>query len=528
MKTNLPPDPKRIFAAVAFAAALLVVAAAKNASAYSILQSTNPIRGFNTAQFDFSQDVGYLITDQEVMKVKLSDLTVLDEGTLSASPLATNSSAIDLENGFLYFQTVAGANSRLFKIQLSDLSIVASPLHRATGGMLFDPSTQHLYTLQDGTMTRVNADTLTPIDSVVVTSDVLVTGSPHSERSFISSGYAYLGFPKKIVKVRLSDLVVVDTLTVLTSAINNVERIENVAPDLAHGVAYYAVFNSIVKLDVASFSTTTVRDVGAPGAGGVDGRNGTNYWCGYQRIIAANSVLTSTATLALPSQATFGTFLVVDSTGGYVYAGTPIYSSGGSSLPGYLFKIALSEFSFGAPPPGATLLPTITVQPSNQKIPMSGGSVTFQVTAFNAISYQWQRDGVAIPGAQNASYTLNAGAADSSARFRCIVTNEHGSVASSEATLQIELSMRSYPNPWRADRARSNEITFDGGPVGTTIKLYTLSGRWVSTMVISGDLTAKWNLKHSNGTSAASGYYVFTAESPDGVMKTKGKLAIIR
>jgi hypothetical protein len=56
------------------------------------------------------------------------------------------------------------------------------------------------------------------------------------------------------------------------------------------------------------------------------------------------------------------------------------------------------------------------------------------------LSYQWQRDGVAIPGATNASYVTPATVlADSGATFQVAVSNSEGSVTSNSATLTVNV-----------------------------------------------------------------------------------------
>ena len=51
--------------------------------------------------------------------------------------------------------------------------------------------------------------------------------------------------------------------------------------------------------------------------------------------------------------------------------------------------------------------PAITAQPVNQTVP-PGSTVTFRVTATGdpPLLYQWQRNGVNIAGATNATFTL--------------------------------------------------------------------------------------------------------------------------
>jgi len=67
-----------------------------------------------------------------------------------------------------------------------------------------------------------------------------------------------------------------------------------------------------------------------------------------------------------------------------------------------------------------------------------GNTATFTVTSPSAgLSYQWQRDGVNIPGATSASYTTPAVFLGDEAAYRVIVANCAGSVTSDPATLTI-------------------------------------------------------------------------------------------
>jgi glucose/arabinose dehydrogenase len=87
------------------------------------------------------------------------------------------------------------------------------------------------------------------------------------------------------------------------------------------------------------------------------------------------------------------------------------------------------------PPPGQG--PAIAREPADA-FSFEGGSVTFSVEATGAapLSFQWQKDGVAIPGATGASFTIpSVSAADFASRFRVIVTNASGSATSREALL---------------------------------------------------------------------------------------------
>ncbi|MDO9074646.1 MAG: hypothetical protein Q7U73_15410 [Rubrivivax sp.] len=88
------------------------------------------------------------------------------------------------------------------------------------------------------------------------------------------------------------------------------------------------------------------------------------------------------------------------------------------------------------------LAPRLTEQPSSLTV-AAGGPASFAVRAVGSLplSYQWQRDGVDIAGAQAATYTLPAaGAADGGARYRVLVRNAAGVATSEAATLTLAAS----------------------------------------------------------------------------------------
>jgi hypothetical protein len=91
--------------------------------------------------------------------------------------------------------------------------------------------------------------------------------------------------------------------------------------------------------------------------------------------------------------------------------------------------------------PGA---PSITTQPSSQEV-LAGQNVEFKVVAANTLpgqlTYQWAKDGVAIPGANGESYKAPAPAiATDNGTYTVTVSNRAGAVTSDEAKLTVDLN----------------------------------------------------------------------------------------
>jgi uncharacterized delta-60 repeat protein len=83
------------------------------------------------------------------------------------------------------------------------------------------------------------------------------------------------------------------------------------------------------------------------------------------------------------------------------------------------------------------ILPAITSQPASL-IVTQGQSATFSVTATGTpLNYFWKKNGVFMPGATNASYSIASVAAGNAGTYSCQVSNFLGSVASANATLTV-------------------------------------------------------------------------------------------
>ena len=82
--------------------------------------------------------------------------------------------------------------------------------------------------------------------------------------------------------------------------------------------------------------------------------------------------------------------------------------------------------------------PQISVQPVSQTVAV-GDAVIFGVRAVGGdLQYQWQRDGVAVPGATDAVLALSSvTSAEQGARWAVVVSNPRGELTSGAATLDV-------------------------------------------------------------------------------------------
>ena len=117
--------------------------------------------------------------------------------------------------------------------------------------------------------------------------------------------------------------------------------------------------------------------------------------------------------------------------------------------------------------------PVIIVQPANQ-VAAPQANVTFTVTATGALpmSYQWNLDGRAIPGATNSSYNIPSVALSSYGYYSVLITNVAGSALSTNAALSYTTGCMPAPSGvvswWRGetnslDTMGLNNTLFTGG-----------------------------------------------------------------
>ncbi len=105
-----------------------------------------------------------------------------------------------------------------------------------------------------------------------------------------------------------------------------------------------------------------------------------------------------------------------------------------------VFTLALGCGGGGATAPSPmAAAPEIMTHPSSRTV-APGETATFSTTAtgYGPLTYQWERNEIAISSATTASYTTSpATTADNGARFRVVVSNSAGKATSNAATLSV-------------------------------------------------------------------------------------------
>jgi hypothetical protein len=215
-----------------------------------------------------------------------------------------------------------------------------------------------------------------------------------------------------------------------------------------------------------------------------------------------------------------------------------------------LFSITISSISSGSQPLPLTL-PIPDLSGIDGKIFSLTDQISFSYPV-SGVTFQWQfnaingNPSIEMTGAPaGAPYRSNGSASipTSAPRFTpasanltpgtytLTVTVTQGNQSQS-ATATITLapsdlsSVKVYPNPWRSDKHAGKSVTFANLPIGSTVKLFTVSGHLVKTVIPNLD-TATWDLTNDSGDKVASGIYLYVITDGQG-NKTKGKVAVIK
>lgn len=135
----------------------------------------------------------------------------------------------------------------------------------------------------------------------------------------------------------------------------------------------------------------------------------------------------------------------VNVTNGGIFSGAnssvlTITSAPGSSSLSYQVIVANSAGSVTSAPATLTLTPQIINQPASQAV-VAGQTAVFSITAAGSgpLGYQWNFNGVPLPGATNSALTLNNVLPAANGNYNLVVSNSAGAVTSAVASLSVTL-----------------------------------------------------------------------------------------
>ncbi|MGZ5566562.1 MAG: immunoglobulin domain-containing protein [Limisphaerales bacterium] len=126
--------------------------------------------------------------------------------------------------------------------------------------------------------------------------------------------------------------------------------------------------------------------------------------------------------------------------------------------------------------------PGITTQPSSQTVISPAGAVFSVVASGQAtLTYQWLKDGAAlsdsshVAGSATAALTISSTDAGDNGSYSVVVTNKHGSVTSSDATLTVLFSPTITQQPSSLSIGAGTNAVFSAAGTGTE----PLTNQWL-------------------------------------------------
>lgn len=158
--------------------------------------------------------------------------------------------------------------------------------------------------------------------------------------------------------------------------------------------------------------------------------------------------------------------------------------------------------------------PVFTIQPASQTV-VAPASVTFTAAAsgFPAPTYQWQKGGVAIVGATNATYTIATTSLADAATYTCVATNTLGSATSNGAVLTIQVPPAITTQPTGTTVTAGASVSFTVVATGTPAPTY----QWQKSGVnIAGATSATYTI--TSTTLADAGAYTVVVTNAAGTV----------
>ncbi|MBS1865618.1 MAG: Ig-like domain-containing protein [Acidobacteria bacterium] len=269
------------------------------------------------------------------------------------------------------------------------------------------------------------------------------------------------------------------------------------------GIVYAHEYSGISQATPLDVSVSAVGNSGSLNSGAVTTTNASD-------LLFAGGVSATTVTAPGPGYVARSTFQgnitedrVVSAAG--AYSATASNSAGGWGMQLVAFKGA-----------GGAIItsPTVTSQPSSQTV-TAGQTATFSVVANGSapLSYQWQKNGSPITGANSSSYTTPVTAlSDNGAKFVVVVSNSGGSVTSNAATLTVNApvtlqSISVTPSNPSVNQSQTQQFAATGTYSDGSTKDITASVTWASSTPAIATISATTGL----ATGVAPGTTQITA-----------------
>lgn len=371
--------PENIFvkhrASVFFLGALLIFLSCFSGTAAGLSETGSlvlPSSGNNlsAAVIDTSNGFAYFGTSEgavpaSILKIRLSDLTLVGTVVLNPGEFVVGAGVVD-SNGFAYFGISAPTfpppgPGVVVKIRLSDftrvgtLSLASVPGGAYIQSAVIDTHNGFAYFGASGSIAKVRLSDFSLNGTIVLPSPA--NGGLPSAMIDPSNGFAYFGVasaPGVVVKIRLSDFVVVEVLTLKLSDAGLISAVI----DSARGFAYFGTnpFGpaSIVRIRLSNFTRVdalnlTAGEDGLPTAV-IDEKNGFAYFgtygnreggvcCGPATIVQVRlSDFTRVGTMVLKTGETALGSAVIDTIHRFAYFGT-------LTRPGIVVRVQLSAQS---------------------------------------------------------------------------------------------------------------------------------------------------------------------------------------
>jgi Immunoglobulin I-set domain len=170
--------------------------------------------------------------------------------------------------------------------------------------------------------------------------------------------------------------------------------------------------------------------------------------------------------------------------------------------------------------------PSIATQPSNQRV-CSGGVLTLTVIANDAASYQWNLNGVAIPGATSATYSVAAATSANNGAYTVTVSNALSSVTSSVATVVVGSSITL--NPASLSVSATQTATFSVAATGLSpfgYQWYQIPSGGSTGVAIPGATSSVYTTPAVDASYDGSKYYATVTDSCSTLTSTNANLSV--